>query len=136
MNVERTHEDGEHQSAVVEIVGLLHLLNNDNLTVGRSNDDALGILTGEAAGRAAEEVDQQQVYGGGGYGDEDKQPVQLGVGEIIGYCIDEQPDKESYSQLMGALLMEAYFSEFTHGKGYLTFCKSKLYMSMMQEKWQ
>jgi hypothetical protein len=72
MHVERTHKDRNHQAAVVEIVGLFDLLNNHDSAVGRSNYDTLCILTRKAAGRATEEVDQQQVYGGARYGKENK----------------------------------------------------------------
>jgi hypothetical protein len=56
----------------VEVFWLLHLFDDDNLAIGGSNYDALGVLTGKTTGRATEEVDQQQVYGGRGHGKEDK----------------------------------------------------------------
>jgi hypothetical protein len=83
MHVEWAHEDGDHQSAVVEVVRLLHLLDNHNLTIGRSYNDTVCFFAREASRRTTEEIDQQCVYGSGKYGKEDKQDTLLRIGQII-----------------------------------------------------
>ena len=54
MHVERTHEDGDHQALVVEILILLSLFHHYNLTVGRSHDQFLRIAVEVADGTTVE----------------------------------------------------------------------------------
>ena len=59
MHVEGTHEDADHQSLVVEILGLFSFLDDYNLSVGRSHDGLLGVAV-EIADGAAIEIEHQQ----------------------------------------------------------------------------
>ena len=94
----------------MEMVGLFNLFDDNNLTIGRGYHDAFGVLTGEAAGWAAEEIDEQRVYCSGKYSEEYEHDAMVGIGEIIGGSIGKQPYKESDSQLMCSLLVETYFT--------------------------
>ena len=60
VHVQRTHEDGHLEPAVVEIFGLVHLLDDHDLAVGRSNDDACGVLL-ELADGTTVEVNRQRI---------------------------------------------------------------------------
>ena len=57
MYVERTHEDRNHQSFVVEILVLLCFLNHDDLAVGRCHNEFIGVAI-EVADRTAVEVER------------------------------------------------------------------------------
>ena len=54
--VPQTHKDAHHDTAVVEVPVLVDLLDNDNLSVGRSNHNALRIVGSEVAYRTSVEV--------------------------------------------------------------------------------
>lgn len=60
MHVERTHEDTDHQSLVVEIPVFVHLLDDHDTAVGRSHDDILRV-TSEVADGATVEVDDGEI---------------------------------------------------------------------------
>ncbi len=61
MDIGDAHEDRDHQALVVEILVLVDLLNDDNLTVGGSHDELVGVLGGEIAYRTAVEIDYNSV---------------------------------------------------------------------------
>ena len=60
MDVEQAHEDAHHQTPVVEVFVLLHLLHYHDLAVGRSHDNALGVAIEDTDG-TAEEVDDDEI---------------------------------------------------------------------------
>ena len=56
MDIYNAHEDGNHQTAVMEIFILVNLLNDNNLSVGWCHDNILGILRREMADRTTIEI--------------------------------------------------------------------------------
>ena len=60
MHVEKTHEDADHETTVVEILILIYLLDNDDPAVARSKGNSFRLALIKA-NRAAEEVDSNQV---------------------------------------------------------------------------
>ena len=63
MHVERAHEDGDHEAAVMKIPVLVNFLHHHDLPVGRSHDNVLGVVDVEAAHRAAVEIEKDKVEG-------------------------------------------------------------------------
>jgi hypothetical protein len=79
MYIQRTHEDRDHQSLIVEIFSFFNLLNHNNLTIGRSNDQFVGIAI-EIADRTAVEVESHEP---GGTKDDYKDPEEYIYVEAI-----------------------------------------------------
>ena len=62
VHVEQTHEDGNHQSAVVEVFVLLDFLYDNHLAVGRCHDNLGCIFLTKISDRTFEEIKHNAVY--------------------------------------------------------------------------
>ena len=62
MYVPEAHEDGNHQSPVVEVRCILHFLYHYDLAVGRSYHEFLGIFHVQESDRASVEVEHDTIY--------------------------------------------------------------------------
>ena len=63
MNVPQTHEDGNHQPAIVEIVVFVHFFYHDDMPVSWGHDNAVSILTAKVADRTPIEVKHYTIDG-------------------------------------------------------------------------
>ena len=61
VDVEQAHEDAYHEALVVEVFCFFHFLYDNNLSVGRSHDNLVGLAFKESFG-ASEEVEYYGVY--------------------------------------------------------------------------
>ena len=55
-NIEQTHENGNHQTAVVKIFILVHFFDNNNSAIGRSHYDVVSVLDAEITDGATKKV--------------------------------------------------------------------------------
>ena len=59
MDIQRTHEDGDHQALVVEVGVLLSLFDHNDLSVGRGHDQFLRVAI-KIADRTTIEIERNQ----------------------------------------------------------------------------
>ena len=105
MDVQRTHEDGNHQSSVVEVVVLLRFLYDDDLAVSRGNDGAFRVAV-EVADGAAIEVERQEPCRSQDGGDDDAGDD--GIESIPEQCADSHDKEGAIEQFAGAFVVNSY----------------------------
>ena len=60
--VPKTHEDGNHQSAVVEVGRIVHLFNNHNLAICRCHHQVVGVFDIQVSYWTSVEVEYDTIY--------------------------------------------------------------------------
>ena len=61
VDIEKAHENRNHQPSVVEIFRFLDFLDDNDLSVGRRDNDSLRVFLRKIANRTAEEIDDNGV---------------------------------------------------------------------------
>ena len=132
MNIQRTHEDADHEAFIVEILVLLSFLDDHNLTIGRCHHKFLGV-TIVIADRATVEI---ECHHPGCTKNEDKSPKRY-------RRLDEKPKHTAYSKdgqhaqrkFVGALTMDTNFLQFfypcSHEMSYFCLQRYKIILNSL-----
>ena len=112
VDVEEAHKDADHQAAVVEVLILLHLLDDDDLAVGRRHHDMFRVLDVEVADRAAIEVEHDTIDGD--HDDEERPERNLGRQGKPQNGGHQGNADSTIQQLVRALTMKTDFLEFLY----------------------
>ena len=122
MNVEETHEDGDHQPLVVEVFVFLHFLNHYDLAVGRSHDDAFGIFKIEITDGAAVEVEHNAPNG---QHNDEKQPKRpLCIETVPQRHRDKGDEDKAIGECIVSLTVNAYILYFSYFLSHWAFWSS------------
>ena len=111
MDIQRTHEDAYHQSLVMEIGVLFSLFHHNNLAIGWSHDQLVGIAI-EIADRAAIEV---KGHHPGSTKDQTKHPEgNFVVDEVPENGCNQRDGQHAQYEFIGAFTVYSNFLEFLY----------------------
>lgn len=110
MDIGDTHEDGNHEPSVVEVLVLLHFLDDHHLAVGRRDHRVLRFAVEQADGTAEEVDDDGTEYRRDGANDVERPKISVTQQEEQ-QAVDHGIRTQSEYERIGSFAMQAYLLE-------------------------